>query len=211
MSFQQHLRTSCICATVLLSVALMAAESEDEEEEEEALGKVEEMIVTGSHIRRDNFDLPSPMDVIGELDLQMSGTPDLGDVIFDQTYQIGVNANTNTSEIGGADDQGTGEGWNQSVNRPDGPQGGETYANLRGVGTRATMTLMDGHRVPTNVNGFGANTRRAGADLTNLYPTIAVRNVFNSNPNAFPSGVGYESYLDSIMGRQLFVRLTAGF
>ena len=181
MSFQRHLRTSCICATVLLSVALMAAESEDEEdeEEEEALGKVEEMIVTGSHIRRDNFDLPSPMDVIGELDLQMSGTPDLGDVIFDQTYQIGVNANTNTSEIGGADDQGTGEGWNQSVNRPDGPQGGETYANLRGVGTRATMTLMDGHRVPTNVNGFGANTRRAGADLTNLYPTIAVQRVDN--------------------------------
>ena len=40
---------------------------------------------------------------------------------------------------------------------------------------------------------------------------VAVRNVFDSNPRAFPSGVGYESYLDSIMGRQLFVRLTAGF
>ncbi len=156
-----------------------AEEDEQVEEEEEGGDSVETMIVTGSHIRRDNFDLPSPMDVIGELDLQMSGTPDLGDVIFDQTYQIGVNANTNTSEIGGADGQGTGEGWNQSVNRPDGPQGGETYANLRGVGTRATMTLMDGHRVPTNVNGYGADTRRAGADLTNLYPTIAIQRVDN--------------------------------
>ena len=163
-------------------LSLTAAESdeeEDEESEEEGRSTVEEMIVTGSHIRRDNFDLPSPMDVIGELDLQMAGTPDLGDVIFDQTYQIGVNANTNTSEIGGADDQGTGEGWNQSVNRPDGPQGGETYANLRGVGTRATMTLMDGHRVPTNVNGYGPNTRRAGADLTNMYPNIAIQRVDN--------------------------------
>ena len=113
---------ACCC------LSLAAAESDDAdddetEEEEDERGDVEEMIVTGSHIRRDNFDLPSPMDVIGELDLQMSGTPDLGDVIFDQTYQIGVNANTNTSEIGGADDQGTGEGWNQSVNRPDGTAG----------------------------------------------------------------------------------------
>ncbi len=184
MPFRRILLATTACFALALSNTLVAAEADDEDEEEEEdaeerQGSVEEMIVTGSHIRRDNFDLPSPMDVIGELDLQLSGTPDLGDVIFDQTYQIGVNANTNTSEIGGADDQGTGEGWNQSVNRPDGPQGGETYANLRGVGTRATMTLMDGHRVPTNVNGYGANTRRAGADLTNLYPTIAVARIDN--------------------------------
>ena len=168
------------CCCLSLNAAESAdAEDEELEEEEEERGDVEEMIVTGSHIRRDNFDLPSPMDVIGELDIRLSGTPDIGDVIFDQTYQIGVNANTNTSEIGGADDQGTGEGWNQSVNRPDGPQGGETYANLRGVGTRATMTLMDGHRVATNVNGYGPNTRRAGADLGNMYPNIAIQRIDN--------------------------------
>ena len=170
------------CCCLSLSAAESAtddAADDDEPEETEGRRDVEEMIVTGSHIRRDNFDLPSPMDVIGELDLQMAGTPDLGDVIFDQTYQIGVNANTNTSEIGGADGQGSGEGWNQSVNRPDGPQGGETYANLRGLGTRATMTLMDGHRVPTNVNGYGPNTRRTGADLSNMYPGIAIQRIDN--------------------------------
>ena len=172
-----------LMAVFALSVG--AAESDDADDEESAeeerprRSAVEEVIVTGSHIRRDNFDLPSPIDTIGELDLQMAGTPDVGDVIFDQTYQIGVNANTNTSEIGGADGQGSGEGWNQSVNRPDGPQGGETYANLRGVGTRATMTLMDGHRVPTNVNGYGPNTRRTGADLGNMYPNIAIARIDN--------------------------------
>ena len=169
---------ACCC------LSLSAAESDEDSEEEDSgatsrRANVEEMVVTGSHIRRDNFDLPSPMDTIGELDLQLSGTPDIGDVIFDQTYQIGVNANTNTSEIGGADGQGGGEGWNQSVNRPDGPQGGETYANLRGVGTRATMTLMDGHRVPTNVNGYGPNTRRTGADLGSMYPNIAIQRIDN--------------------------------
>jgi hypothetical protein len=89
------------CCCLSLSAAESATDDEaddDEPEETERRRDVEEMIVTGSHIRRDNFDLPSPMDVIGELDLQMAGTPDLGDVIFDQTYQIGVNANTNTSE-----------------------------------------------------------------------------------------------------------------
>ncbi len=40
---------------------------------------------------------------------------------------------------------------------------------------------------------------------------VAMRNIFNAEPKAFPSGVGYESYLDSIMGRQLFVRMTVGF
>ena len=181
MWFRHCLRASLSAVAVLLSVAVLAAEADDEDDEDEEgeARSVEEMIVTGSHIRRTNFDLPSPMDVIGEIDMELAGTPDLGDVIFDQTYQIGVNANTNTSEIGGADGQGTGEGWNQSVNRPDGPQGGETYANLRGVGTRATMTLMDGHRVPTNVNGYGPDTRRTGADLTNLYPNIAVQRIDN--------------------------------
>ena len=172
---------ACCCLSLSAAESATDAEADDDDEPEETERRrdVEEMIVTGSHIRRDNFDLPSPMDVIGELDLQMAGTPDLGDVIFDQTYQIGVNANTNTSEIGGADGQGSGEGWNQSVNRPDGPQGGETYANLRGVGTRATMTLMDGHRVPTNVNGYGPNTRRTGADLSNMYPGIAIQRIDN--------------------------------
>ena len=165
-----------------LSLSVTAAEGDDAEgkkKKDRRSSSIEEVVVTGSHIRRDNFDLPSPIDSIGELDIQMSGTTDIGDVIFDQTYQIGVNANTNTSEIGGADDQGTGEGWNQSVNRPDGPSGGETYANLRGVGTRATMTLMDGHRVPTNVSGYGANTRRTGADLGNMYPNIAIARIDN--------------------------------
>ena len=59
---------------------MLAAESDDEEDEEEEDSGVEEMIVTGSHIRRTNFDLPSPIDVIGELDMELSGTPDLGDV-----------------------------------------------------------------------------------------------------------------------------------
>ena len=51
------------------------------------------------------------------------------------------------------------------------------YLILRGLGTRATMTMMDSHRVPANVTGYSWWTRRAGTDVTNLYPGIAIGRV----------------------------------
>ena len=148
-------------AALLLSNGAVRAEEEDEEDEED---EVEEIIVTGSLIPRDNFDIPSPMDVLTEVDLELAATPDLGDIIFDQTFQIGVNAYSAPFEFGGGDDQN----WQQ---------GGEVWANLRGLGTRATMTMMDGHRVPANVTGYSWWTRRAGTDVTNLYPGPAIGRV----------------------------------
>jgi outer membrane receptor protein involved in Fe transport len=137
------------------------AEEADEEAASEENEDVEELVVTGSYIRRDNFDLPSPKNVMDAVDLSLAATSDLGDVVFDQTFHIGVNANSAPSEFHGADDQNF-------------QQGAETWANLRGLGTRATMTMMDGHRVPASVTGIGSSTRRAGSDLNNLYPGIAV-------------------------------------
>ncbi len=148
----------CSAALVLSGHGLAAAEDEDDEGSEE---EVEEMIVTGSFIRRDNFDLPSPISVIDEVDLELAGTPDLGDIMFDQTFQTGVNANATPFEGSGADDQQ----WNQ---------GTEVWANLRGLGSRATMTMMDGHRLPADTNTWG---RRAGVDVTNTYPGIAIGRV----------------------------------
>ena len=143
----------------LIAWSAKAQEEEDEEDEDEE--EVEEMVVTGSYIRRSNFDLPSPRDVVDAVDLSLAATSDLGEVVFDQTFQIGVNANSAPIEFNSADDQ-------------EFQQGSETWANLRGLGTRATMTMMDGHRVPANVTGYGSRTRRSGTDLSNLYPGIAV-------------------------------------
>ena len=138
-----------------------ASEEEDEDEEEEEAAEVEEMIVTGSFIRRDNFDLPSPMHVTDELDIELAGTPDMGDIIFDQTFQFGVNANAAPFEGDAADDQQ----WNQ---------GSEVWANIRGLGARATMTMMDSHRLPADTNTWG---RRTGVDVTNTYPQISIGRV----------------------------------
>ena len=40
---------------------------------------------------------------------------------------------------------------------------------------------------------------------------LAMRNLFDANPRPMPSGVGYDTYVDNIMGRIGFMRLTVGF
>ena len=170
----------------LVSVAVMsayginvsAAEDEDDEDDESMEG-VEEVLVTGSYIRRDNFDLPSPKSVIDQADIALSGNAEIGDVIFDQSFQLGVNANATPFEgiCCGAelnDGLGTSTGWGEGADNQQGNQGTEVWANLRGLGTRATMTMMDGHRLPADTNIRGD---RAGVDISGMYPSIAIGRV----------------------------------
>ena len=154
----------------------LAAEDEDDEDEDDE--NVEEMVVTGSYIRRTNFDLPSPKSVIDSLDIEMSGNAEIGDVIFDQSFQLGVNANaapfegiccSESGQDGLANDE-----WGGQTDNQQGNQGTEVWANLRGLGTRATMTMMDGHRLPADTTPRG---ERAGVDVSGMYPAIAVGRV----------------------------------
>ena len=161
-SWMWLLTLACFACTPWAFAQDSDADDEDEDEEEEVDAEVmEEVIVTGSFIRRDNFDLPSPIHVTDELDLELAGTTDMGDIIFDQTFQFGVNANAAPFEGDASDDQQ----WNQ---------GAEVWANIRGLGTRATMTMMDSHRLPADTNTWG---RRTGVDVSNTYPQIAIGRV----------------------------------
>jgi outer membrane receptor protein involved in Fe transport len=91
--------------------------------------KPEEITVTGSYIKRDNFDLASPVNVVAEIDIQLEATTNLGEVIFNQPANFGV-------EIAA----------NQVYNGFSGG-GIQTFSNLRGLGPDATMELLDGHRL----------------------------------------------------------------
>ena len=103
------------------------------------------------------------MDTMTELDIEMAGTSDLGDMFFDQTYQFGVAANA--APFDGTTPQADDQRFNQ---------GQEVAANIRGVGTRATMTMIDGHRLPGDANPDG---RRVGVDINATYPSIAIGRV----------------------------------
>ncbi len=109
-------------------------------------GAVEEVIVTGTFIRRrDSFDTASPIDIMDSMDIAERGTPNLGEVIRNQTYNQGTFTVTNILA--------------------NAPQGGATpEANFRGLGSGATLTLLDGRRT-------------ASQNLSNLYPQIAIQRV----------------------------------
>ena len=176
---KQAMLWSLAFALALFALNLRAAEEDEDDEDEEDDEEVEEMIVTGSYIRRTNFDLPSPKNVIDNIDIEMSGSAEMGDIIFDQSFQLGVNANAAPFEgiccgSESSDGLGTATGWGENTDNQQGNQGTEVWANLRGLGTRATMTMMDGHRLPADTNPRG---ERAGVDISGMYPTIAIGRV----------------------------------
>ena len=52
-------------------------------------GVIEEIVVTGSYIKRDNFDFLSPTQVIGQDDIVAEATPALGEIMANQTFNFG--------------------------------------------------------------------------------------------------------------------------
>jgi iron complex outermembrane receptor protein len=146
---------------------------------------VEEIIVTGSYIRRDDFDLPSPIDIISASDIEEQGSVHLGDVIRNLTYNYGTatieNITSGTPQIADV-----------------------SFANLRGLGGRATLNLMDGRRALTRDGNTNINDTypqividrievlRDGGSA--LYGTDAVAGVVNYIPYHTYDGVRLEAY-----------------
>lgn len=104
---------------------------------------MEEIIVTGSYIRRDNFNSAVPLTIINADDISQSGALQLGEFIGDATYNYGSDDIRNG--LSGADGVSTG-------------------FNLRGLGDRATLNLLDGRR-------------RIGNDVNSVYPSLAIQRI----------------------------------
>jgi len=104
---------------------------------------IEEVVVTGSYIRRtEGFIAASPVTSFTAEDIQAQGTINMAQVVQNLTFNNGTGV---TNSI-----QGT---TNQIAN-----------FNLRGLGPRATLTLVDGKRV---VEG----------NVQQLLPTMAIQNM----------------------------------
>jgi iron complex outermembrane receptor protein len=145
-----------------------AAGSADDEE-------VRTVVVTGSHIARRGFDMPTPVTTIDETDLaKISGSGDISDAI-NQIPSVRASL-TNDSTA------------NQSS------MAGGTFADLRGLGAWRTLVLINGRRwVPTNgmaVVSTGAIPQAAigGVDIVTggasaAYGSDAVAGVINYKIN----------------------------
>ena len=144
-----------------------------------AAEEIEEVVVTGSYIKRDSFDLSSPVEVMNEAKLVEQGTPNLGEVLRNSTYNQGVES---VGNILSANAQGA----------------GEQSANFRGLGERATLTLLNGRRTLTTnlANLYPQLMIQRTESLTSggatLYGTDAVGGVFNIIPKTSFEGVEFQ-------------------
>jgi len=122
-------------------------------EEEQA---VEEVIVTGSYLKRSAEDSPVPLSVLNKSDLDAIGAMDIKDVVRNLTFNSGSIGGSANAFSGG--DSSTG---NASV-------------NLRNLGNGATLVLMNGKRtVSTNFDNIGSGY----VDVQGLLPNIALQRV----------------------------------
>jgi len=101
-------------------------------------GHLQEVVVTGTHLR-DVKDTPSPVIIFTRADIDQSGLGSVGAFIQTLPQNFGSVSETTIASVAGSI-------GDNAVNA--------TAVNLRGVGSDATLVLIDGHRVaPGNVDG----------------------------------------------------------
>lgn len=118
------------------SVLPLAAVAQDVPADAAQAG-LQEVIVTGSRIARENFEAPTPVSVIGLEQIQQSAPENLADFVNDMPAVVGsaTPQNSNLSFSNG--------------------QAGINALNLRGLGTVRTLVLLDGKRsVPSAITGI---------------------------------------------------------
>jgi len=118
--------------------------------------EIEEVVVTGSYLKRNPEDSPSPLSVLTKSDLDAIGATDIKEVVRNLTF--------NSGSIGGAANAFS--GGDSST--------GNASVNLRNLGSGATLVLINGKRtVTTNFDNVGSGY----VDLQGLLPNIALQRV----------------------------------
>ena len=143
------LRNLGITSFAALSLGSTALAQTDDDGDETQL---EEIIVTGSHIKRDTFNYSAPISVISAADIDATGSTNLGDLLqtMPQTVSTFNNANTAFST--------TFSGLN--------------LTDLRFLGTSRTLVLVNGRRFVSGAPPGGGY----GVDL-NAIPTSMIERI----------------------------------
>ncbi len=170
-------KRNLLCAAISLSLLPLANTSFAQDD------AVEEVVVTGSYIRRsEGFTQASAVTQLSAEDLQVEGTLNLGEVVQNLAFVNGPSsAITNT--IQGTDSR-------------------SSSVDLRGLGPRSTLTLMDGKRlVNENVNALLPTIAIQRMDIVAdgaaaLYGNEAVAGVVNFVPYSSYDGLKVETYAE---------------
>lgn len=138
---------------ISISAALLATQSISVSAEE--TDNVERIEITGSHIKRNDIEGPSPISSISAADIENSGVTDLIG-LFTKLPMAG---------------QGT---FSTQGNSSDNTSNGGSSVSLRGLGADSTLILVNGRRV--SVSPFANNIDTAFVDINNI-PLAAIKRV----------------------------------
>jgi outer membrane receptor protein involved in Fe transport len=128
---QVLLATSFLCASALAPAAASAQEAAVPAPAPAAAEQAPDIIVTGSRLQRPDLTAPSPITVVNEDAIKLSGNVSL-EKTLNQYPQL-ASGNTSTVNNGGGS--------------------GVVTANLRGLGATRTLTLVNGRRfIPADSN-----------------------------------------------------------
>lgn len=137
-----------LCASALLFgwQSASAASSDDR--------VIEEVVVTGSYLKRSAEDSPSPLSVVSSADIEDIGAADVTEIVQAMPWASGSQTRAATFQGEGADGRGS--------------------INLRNLGHGATLPLVNGKRhVPSWYNGRG----NASTNINGLIPNIAIERI----------------------------------
>jgi len=177
MQFKNPHKRNLLCTAISLSLLPMAGASIAQDQQ------VEEVVVTGSFIRRsEGFTQASSVTQLNAADLEQQGTLNLGEVVQNLTFVNGASSSV-TNTIQGTDSR-------------------ESTIDLRGLGPRSTLTLLDGKRlVNQNVNTLIPTIAIQRMDIVAdgaaaLYGNEAVAGVVNFVPYKSYDGFKVDTYAE---------------
>jgi outer membrane receptor protein involved in Fe transport len=113
--------------------------------------EVEEVVVTGSYIKKSPADSPSPLSIISSADIENNHTVDMNELLLRIPYQQG--------------------GYIQAATFTGGGFQGRLPINLRNLGDAATLPLVNGRRhLPAFVAPLGDST----VDVNSMIPQVMI-------------------------------------
>ena len=119
-----------LCASFTLGLALLwnpvPAVAQDDGNTDDPAATLDEIVATGSYIRRSNLEISTPVTQIDAEDLFNAGTPNLGNLLNDLPAFTSTFSTGNSSRFIGT--------------------AGLNALDLRGLGTSRTLVLVDGKR-----------------------------------------------------------------
>ncbi len=147
----RSLKKSLLGATMLggaaLAMAVSAAPAFAQEQDADQGGQVDDIVVTGSRIVRQDYVANSPIVTVGQEDFQATGSVTIDNLVNElPQFTPALNATSNNPS-----------------------NGGQANVQLRGLGTSRTLVLLNGRRVvPSNASSV--------VDL-NLIPTALISRI----------------------------------